>query len=241
VHSFPSRGLAVPSGLLPDPPGQLRLAHRHARAIQAPVPRGRDRGRRSGHDLLAFVRGQLDPERLGRPLALLRRAGPPRQGAEQVAALGKADQRRHRPCDRGGARSPVDAQGAVPGTAAFVAGGAVVIGPREGERAEGRREGLRGAPGIPGQAPAPGAGRPRPRVVRGVGVAGLYQEARCQGEGLPAAGNRPRLEVARGGYAGPAQRRALAVRLRLEGRTTPPCWPAAGASSASAQRSHAAQ
>jgi hypothetical protein len=75
----------------------------------------------------------------------------------------------------------------------------------------------------------------------------LRQEARRELQGLPAAGDFQRLEVERGGYAGPEERRNFADCLRLEGRGEPPFWPAAGCGAAgalswaSAQASHAAQ
>jgi hypothetical protein len=122
----------------------------------------------------------------------------------------------------------------------------VVVGPRQRERAEGRDEGLRGAPGVAGWAAAAGAREPGSGVVRGVGVEVLRQEPGRQMQGLPPEGDLERLEVERGGYTRPEERRDLADRLRLEGRGEPPFSPAAGAAAgasswASAQPSQAAQ
>jgi hypothetical protein len=46
---------------------------------------------------LAFIRGDLAPERLGCPLDLLRIDGESGQRGEELAALGEAHQRRRRP------------------------------------------------------------------------------------------------------------------------------------------------
>jgi hypothetical protein len=199
--------------------------------------------------VLPFVLRDLAPERLGRPLDLLRGDAEPRQGAEEFAAFGKADQRRrpHHARHGRGERRAVYPQCPVPRAEALVAGGAVIVGPRQGERPQGRGECLRVAPGVAGGAAAAATRPPGAGVIRGVGVEVLREEARRELQGLPPEGNLQRLEVKRGGYAGSEERRDLAARLRLEGRAEPPfsaasCAAAAGASSsASAQRSHASQ
>ena len=136
--SWPSRRPACPAG-----PASSVLAHRHPRAIEAQVQRGRDLGRRRGHDLLAFVGGDRSkPSASAVRSTCFAVTGEPGQGAEELAALGEADQRRRRPHharDGRGERSGLDhAEGAVAGTEPLGAGGAVVVGPRQGERPEGR-------------------------------------------------------------------------------------------------------
>jgi hypothetical protein len=240
--------LGRPVGLLARPARQVRRAHRHPRAIQTQVQRGRDLPHRGGHDLLTFVRGHRLSKGLGGPLHLFYRDGQPGQGSEELTAVGKADQRRrgpHHARDRGGERRTLQAQGPVTGTEPLGTGGAVVVGPRQRERPEGRRDGLRVAPGIPGQASTPGARQPRPRRSRGVGVEVLGQQLRGHREGLPPAGDLQRLEVEGGRYTGPEERRDLADGRCFEGRGEPPFCPEAGAagavSSASAQASQAVQ
>ena len=122
----------------------------------------------------------------------------------------------------------------------------MVVGPRQGERAQGRGERLRGAPSVAGRAAAAGAREPGPGVIRGVGVHVRGQTARRERHGLASARDLQRLEVERGRYAGAEERRDLADRLRRDGRGQPLFSPGAGAaaaasSCASAQASQAAQ
>ena len=122
----------------------------------------------------------------------------------------------------------------------------MVVGPRQRERAQGRGEGLRGAPGVAGWAAAAGAREPGSGVIRGVGVEVLRQEPGRQMQGLPPEGDLERLEVEGGGYAGAEERRDFPDRLRLEGRGEPLFSPAAGAAAgapswASAHPSQAVQ
>jgi hypothetical protein len=80
------------------------LAHRHPRAIEAQVQRGRDLGWRRGLDVLLFVRGERPAEGLGRPLDLLRLDGEAGRHGEELSALGEADQRRRGPHHAGDGR-----------------------------------------------------------------------------------------------------------------------------------------
>ncbi len=70
------------------------------------------------------------------------------------------------------------------------------------------------------------------------GYCKLGSLARRQLQGLPPEGDLQRLEVERGGYTGPEERRDLADRLRLEGRGEPPLCAASREAASFTRASH---
>ena len=194
-------GLAV--ALLARPALDLRLAHRHAGAVNAKVHGGR-RGGLGGEHGLALGGGDLLPQRLGDALDALGMHTHGGQFVEQVAGRGKARDRRGRARHARHGRRQAGAGHAerrVAGKPAPTARLAVVVGALQSQRAEGGLEGLR-MPSRVARRPPATAG---PDAGFAVGVVGVETPLDCprrELQGLTPHMRLDRLEVELVGRAG---------------------------------------
>ncbi len=131
-------------GLLAGAPGSLARSHRDAGAVHAEIDRRSGRRCRRVRRL-PLHSGQFPAQGLGGALDVLGAHPHAGQVVEQAAGLGEADQRGGRAGHAGHARGQVGARHAqrpVAREEALAAGGAVVVGALEGQRAQNGLEGL---------------------------------------------------------------------------------------------------
>ena len=165
--------LACPArtvGLLPGPALCLLLAHRDPGAVQPQVEGGGPG--RLGLDDLAFVLGDLASQGLGMTLDLLRPDREAGQFPQQDAALLEAQLGRRDADHAKGARRQgpaLDAERTVARAEPAATGLAVIPCPLQGQRPEGRHEGLAPPPRT-ARVSAAGTGQLRLLPVRKVGV-----------------------------------------------------------------------
>ncbi len=182
--------------LLSGTSGHFVRPHGNAGAVPARIDNlrtGSGLGIRDG----LFVRDHLGSQGLGCPLHLLGGNPEASQGAEQLFGFLEADEGGHDPdLAKGGRRigGVLHPDLPVPGKEPGLAGGAVVIGPGEAERAQDRLDGLLDPSPEAGDSTA-GAGTLPRLPVREIPVQGPFQKAGRDREGRLAEGRLQGFEV----------------------------------------------